>query len=229
MKAGQLVAALAFPAALLAAPTAAQAAEGDGIGGFYLGVHGGYGTDSSIWAGTPNGNPAPGFSTSNIADLNADGFLLGGTVGGRWQTGYIVLGIEGEASWANLKDSAPNTAFAGRTNRTDIDWIGTVTAQFGVQTGRVHGYLEAGLGFTGSEYSVADADGVAPDLTGSVSDTRQGLVLGAGFEYLMDGGFSLRGEYNYMNFGSNEYRFGGDTWTIDQNVNVFRLAALYRF
>ncbi|MDQ8758155.1 outer membrane beta-barrel protein [Sphingosinicella sp. LHD-64] len=229
MKTGQFFAALALPAALLAGAPAAHAAEGEGIGGFYVGIHGGRGSDSSDWAGTPNGNPAPGFSTANVADIDASGWLLGGTVGGRWQTGYLVLGLEGEASWANLEDSAANTAFAGRTNTTEIDWIGTVTAQFGIQTGKVHGYLEAGLGFTGSDYSVADADGVAPDLTGGISDTRSGPVFGAGFEYLVSSGFSLRGEYNYMNFGSNDYTFGGDTWEIDQTLHVFRLAALYRF
>ena len=229
MKSRCVIAALAASAAAVALPGTALAADGPGIGGFYVGVHGGYGTDSSDWAGTPNPNPVPPFVSANTADLSAGGALFGGTIGGRWQSGYVVLGIEAEASFANLDDSAPNTSAAGFTNSVEIDWLATVTAQAGIQTGRVHGYLEAGIAFTGSEYAVADTRGGPVNLSQSVSDTRNGVVFGAGLEYLLGGNWSIRGEYNYLNFGANDYRIANDTWSIDQTMHIGRFAILYRF
>lgn len=223
------IAALAASAALVAIPGAAMAADGDGIGGFYIGVHAGLGSDSSDWAGTANPNPVPPFTSANTADLSASGALFGGTIGGRWQSGYVVLGIEAEASFANLDDSAPNTSVAGFTNTAEIDWLATVTAQAGIQTGRVHGYLEAGIAFTGSEYTVTDTRGGPVNLSQSVSETRNGFVFGAGLEYLLGANWSLRGEYNYLNFGANDYRIANDTWSIDQTMHIGRLAILYRF
>lgn len=229
MKPKFTIAALAGAAALAALPATAMAADGDGIGGIYIGVHAGYGTDSSDWAGTANPNPVPPFVPANTADLSAGGALFGGTIGGRWQSGYVVLGIEAEASFANFDDSAPNTSVAGFTNAVKIDWLGTITAQAGIQTGRVHGYLEAGIAFTGSEYSVTDTRGGPVNLSQSVSDTRSGVVFGGGLEYLLGGSWSIRGEYNYLNFGANDYRIANDTWSIDQTMHIGRFAILYRF
>lgn len=216
-------------AALAALPAAAQAAEGESISGFYVGVHGGYSGGSTDWAGTANQIPTPPLVSANTADHATDGFLAGGTIGARYQTGYLVFGIEGEASWADLEDSTPSTAFPGLTNTTEANWIGSVTANVGIHTGRVHGYLEAGLAFTGDRYSVADSNGVAPDQTDRISDTRNGVVLGVGFEYLLDGGWGVRAEYNYMNFGANEYALGGDTWSIDPTRHAVKLGITYRF
>lgn len=229
MRTGHFIAALAAPAALLFFSTTASAAEGEGIGGFYLGAHGGYGTGSTKWDGTANPIPTPPLTNANTADHSADGFLFGGTIGGRWQSGYVVLGVEAEGSWIDSGDTSPSTAFVGLSNSTQTDWLATVTANAGIQTGRVHGYLEVGVVFAGDQYSVADTNGVAPDQNDSISDTRNGVVFGAGLEYLLDGGFSIRGEYNYMNFGANEYALGGDTWRIDPTRSTFRLAVLYRF
>ncbi len=223
------IASLVAATALVALPATASAAEGEGIGGFYIGAHAGLGSDSSDWAGTPNPNPVPPFVSANTADLSAGGALFGGTIGGRWQSGYVVLGIEAEASFASLDDSAPNSSAAGFANSVKIDWLGTLTAQAGIQTGRVHGYLEAGIAFTGSEYSVTDSRGGPVNLTQSVSDTRNGFVFGAGLEYLLGSHWSIRGEYNYLNFGANDYRIANDTWSIDQTMHVGRLAILYRF
>lgn len=225
MRTGPVVAAIL----LAAIPTAASAAEGESISGFYIGAHGGYAVGPTKWNGTANPIPVPPLTSANTADLDTDGFLAGGTIGARYQTGYMVFGIEGELSWTDLEDSQPSTAFQGLTNRTEVDWIGSVTGQFGIHTGRVHGWLEVGLALSGDKYSVIDTNGVAPDQNDRISDTRKGVVIGAGFEYLLDGGWSVRGEYNYINYGANEYQLGGDTWRIDPTRNVFRLGVTYRF
>ena len=50
--------------------------------GFYLGVNGGGGWGRSIWDRTGN--------------LDLSGGVIGGTAGFNWQTGQVVLGIEGD-------------------------------------------------------------------------------------------------------------------------------------
>ena len=60
--------------------------------GIYVGINGGYGFGDSNWSArvAPTGN----FSTN--------GLLAGGTLGGNYQWGQFVLGIEGDGDWQNL-------------------------------------------------------------------------------------------------------------------------------
>ena len=229
MGVSKLISGLALSAAVLVLPGAAAAAEGESLSGFYVGLNAGYGTGSKDWLGPPSPIPVPPLSRDNIADHSANGLVVGGTVGGRWQTGYIVLGLEAEGAWTDFSDSSPSTAFAGFTNRTEVDWLATVTAQAGIASGGVHGYAEVGVAFARDQYSIVDSNGVAPDESDRVSDTRSGVVIGFGLELPMRGGWSARGEYNYVNFGRSNYTISGDPWQIDQTMHVFRLGVLYRF
>lgn len=230
MRRGSVLAAIAAaPVAFAAAPSSAATPGGESLSGFYLGVHAGYGTGSKDWQGIANPIPVPPLTSANLADHSAAGLLAGATAGVSFETGGFVLGLEGEISWADLDDSSPSTAFGNSTNTTEVNWTGSLTAQVGFNPGGLHPYLEAGIGFARDRYTVADGDGVAPNRSGSVSDTRTGVVLGAGVAFPIGGGWSARGEYNYGNFGSRTYAIGGDSWTIDQTTHSVRLAVLFRF
>lgn len=230
MGARTFIAACAASAALLAFPsTAAAAADEETLTGFYVGFNAGYGTGSKDWLGPPNPIPVPPLSRDNTADHSANGLVIGGALGGRWQSGYVVLGVEAEGAWTDFSDSSPSTSFAGFTNRTEVDFLATVTAQAGIGAGGVHGYAEVGAAFARDRYSIIDANGAAPDESDRVSDTRTGVVIGVGLELPMQSRWSARAEYNYVNFGRNEYSISGDPWQIDQTMHVFRLGILYRF
>ncbi len=229
MRSGLMLGAAAL--AMAAMSTAAQAATpgSESLQGFYLGVHAGYGVGSKDWAGPPNPIPTPPLTSANLADHSASGLLAGGTAGARFETGGFVFGIEGELSWADLEDDSPSTAFAGFTNQTEVKWMASLTAQVGINAGGFYPYLEAGAGFVRDRYTITDANGVAPDESDSISDTRTGVVLGVGAAFGLGGGWSARGEYNYGNYGRRTYSIAGDSWTIDQTTHSFRLAFLYRF
>ena len=64
-------------------------------GGGYLGLNGGYAFGSSDW--TLNGVSTGSFQTN--------GFLFGGTLGGNFQIGRFVLGLEADLDWAGLTGS----------------------------------------------------------------------------------------------------------------------------
>lgn len=224
------LAALAMPAALLTAlPAAAATPGGESQTGLYVGVHGGYATGSKDWAGPPNPNPVPPLVSANTADHSANGFVIGGTIGGRLQSGSMVLGLEAEASWTDLSDDSASTSFAGFANETEVDWTASLTAQLGINAGSIVPYIEAGVAFAHDRYSIVDGNGVAPDESDSVSNTRAGFVFGAGVDVQIGGGWAARGEYNYMRFGRKEYAIAGDVWAIDQTMHSFRFGILYRF
>ena len=94
--------------------------------GCYVGGTVGYrwGT-SSVTAGSGG---AAGLPITN--DLNMDGFIGGGTLGCNYQTGAWVLGLEGDFSGGQAKDSQGaippfNTAFIVSERQ---DWVATVRA-----------------------------------------------------------------------------------------------------
>ena len=53
----KFIAALAAPAAMLAFPGTAAAADEESLSGFYVAVNAGYGTGSKDWQGPPNAIP----------------------------------------------------------------------------------------------------------------------------------------------------------------------------
>ena len=70
--------------------------------GFYLGLNGGYGFGQSKW------NSAIG----TVGGFATDGGLAGGTVGGNYQWGQFVVGVEGDIDWQNLRGSQTNAPCA---------------------------------------------------------------------------------------------------------------------
>jgi hypothetical protein len=64
--------------------------------GFYVGINGGGGFGRSDFAA-----PFPSGS------FNTSGGLVGGTLGYNYQMDNVVLGIEGDIDWSNIRGSAP--------------------------------------------------------------------------------------------------------------------------
>ena len=97
--------------------------------GLYVGVNGGYG-----W-----GRQDPLNLLSHRfdrADFNINGGMIGGTIGGQIQQGYIVLGLEADLDWASIKgDGVTIPTIAGAplpltmNMSTKIDAVGTARAR----------------------------------------------------------------------------------------------------
>ncbi|MBX9841290.1 MAG: hypothetical protein K2Z80_05725 [Xanthobacteraceae bacterium] len=66
--------------------------------GIYVGVHGGYGWASTEWDEV---DPPPANEGTHIAR----GWLAGGQIGINHQFGRWVVGVEADASWADLEGS----------------------------------------------------------------------------------------------------------------------------
>ena len=168
--------------------------------GIYIGVHAGYGKGMKQWRG-------PSF------DYDVQGFLAGGQIGLNQQIGNWVIGIEADASWANIRGS--QAIFAGgavigitrpASGEHDIDRIVTVADGWGSR--RIAGLSTSRAGRLGTREPYAfDAStfkcrGPAFTVSDSIagSENRFGPMVGFGAEYALWGNWSFKSEYNYLDF-----------------------------
>jgi outer membrane immunogenic protein len=174
--------------------------------GFYIGGHIGGG-----WADQGSTTLAPGtvaFPTGTVTAKNNLSGFLGGVQGGfNWQTSALVLGVEGEYSWADVTGTATtaSTVLPGFTS--------TVTAKnkdYVLATGRAGYAADNWLFFVkgGGAWAQTSSSGTGLLASGAVFDTttssanRTGWVVGVGVEWGFAPNWSAKLEYNHLDFGS---------------------------
>jgi outer membrane immunogenic protein len=205
------------------APVVAQVYNWTGL---YVGVNGGYG-----W-----GSQDPLTLVSNRFDrtsFNISGGMLGGTVGAQIQQGYVVLGLEGDLDWANIKGngiSSPAIAGIGQGITLDIasniSAIGTARVRGGVAMNNWLFYVTGGAAFVKSSANGTSIAGVPCGTLGvlpncAASAWHPGIVAGLGVEYGFTPNWSLKGEYLYT-------QMIGAGVNVDK-LNIFRGGINYRF
>jgi len=165
--------------------------------GFYVGVHGGGGW--SKWSGMDPTNPAAGWTA-----YNGSGGVAGGQLGGNYQIGNYVVGLEGTYAWSGmtLNSSAPFAGGAGFNLTVKNDYLATVAGRAGVAFDRVLLYVKGGGAFTRDKYDANN--GLAGALAGSANGSfaRSGWLAGVGAEWAFWQNWSVKGEYNYMGFSA---------------------------
>jgi outer membrane immunogenic protein len=177
--------------------------------GFYVGAHGGWG-----WATWDGSGPA-GSST-----VDGDGWLAGLQAGYNYQMGSIVLGIEGDFSFADVKFQ---DTFFGSTITLKNDYFATVTGRVGYAFDRILVFGKGGVAFTRDKWE--GPGGISADFG------RTGWTIGAGVEYALWNSLSVKVEYNYMSFGdvSESIGGGGGTAQVSETINIVKVGANYRF
>ena len=182
--------------------------------GIYGGVHAGYGIGMKDWD----------LAGSNF-DYEAKGFLGGGQIGVNQQIANWVIGIEADASWANIKGS--QTVFTGGASlartvaaTTTLDRLVTVAGRLGFAQDRWLVYVKAGAGWAHENHSLGITASITASgpfggviLTGSTaatgSENRLGPMLGFGAEYALWGNWSFKSEYNYLQLWPGTARLSG--------------------
>jgi outer membrane immunogenic protein len=204
------------------APVAAPVYNWTGI---YLGVNGGYG-----W-----GSQDPfGLFTSRFDSFTVpfSGGLLGGTVGAQIQASHVVLGIEADLDWANIKGSSNPTVtdtFSGLSHlvnlTTNINSMSTGRLRVGYAADNILFYATGGLALLGAHTSVSSVDGGACSLSifstwcSGPTDFRLGASAGVGLEYGLTQSLSAKVEYLYVAAASLEL----------SHLNVVRAGLNWRF
>ncbi len=186
--------------------------------GFYVGTNLGasYAKDSGTLIRQtvpPSGPPFP-----ERFDFSPAGVVGGAQVGVNWQVSPSwVLGLEGDFQGSSQLDhytcvvSCLNQPALGELTFTHVDqnltWFGTVRERTGWTNGPALFYVTGGLA-VGHMVSIFDTkENFGPTIEYGLNDTKAGWVAGGGIEYKLDGAWSVKAEYLYMNLGNFNHTF----------------------
>jgi outer membrane immunogenic protein len=197
--------------------------------GFYVGVNTGYGWSPNADQLTLSGDFPTGLSPA--------GGFAGGQIGYNWQINRLIIGAEADIQGAGISDRVQDFNFGDRFH-SELNWFGTVRGRLGYSFDRTLVYVTGGFAYGGVRNAV---DG--PTLPGApyrFDGTAAGYVLGAGLEYKFNPAWSIKGEYQYINLGTNDPTNpagahysnigGGGVATVrNDEYQTFRLGLNYRF
>ncbi len=197
--------------------------------GIYVGINGGYAFGNSNWTsplGTIIGG-TPCVTTCSTGTFTTSGFLAGGTIGGNYQWGQFVLGVEGDGDWTNLNGTTFSNCGPGC--ETKSDWLATVRGRAGYAVDRILFYGTGGGAFG----NLQAAAGTLP----FSSSTQIGWTAGGGVEFAFTPNLTAKVEYLYVDLGSqscgaaNCYSVSGigPATTVTLTENVVRAGINYKF
>ena len=178
--------------------------------GFYIGGHVGAGwgkTESTLTnlAFVPPVVPPIALNLP-FSQTSTSGFLGGVQAGANWQTGWAVIGIQGDFAGADIKGTSPCLIlFACRTK---TDWLASVTGRLGaVVLDRGLVYAKGGAAWQNSTHSLSLP--IAPALGDITSReiTHFGWTIGLGTEWMITPNWTAFIEYNYYEFDKKTYAF----------------------
>jgi outer membrane immunogenic protein len=175
------------------------------------GVASGTNFSSSVDPGTHllGADPAV-VAASGGGGANDEGILAGGQAGCNWQTGTLVLGLEGDFDYFH---SNPN--FGNNTNTLSdgvtpftisqsltTNYLATIRPRIGIGADRNLAYIAGGVAFTRVSYTESYSDGAAPPGAGTATASRNlvGWTAGAGWEYAFAEHWTVRAEYLIAGF-----------------------------
>ena len=185
--------------------------------GFYLGGNLG-GAFSAEKASTPFGPWS----------LNPSGVLGGIQLGYNFiAASNWLIGIEGELDWTSAQGTVviPDPV-AAATVTSNHNWHDTFEGRLGFVQGPWLYYFKGGAAWVGADYRLTE------NLNGQlVTNTRPGWTVGAGMEYMWAPNWSLKAEYDFLDFGTQNLEFGalGTTIGVNTNVHEFKVGFNYHW
>src|ERR1700684_4249576 len=155
--------------------------------GFYIGLNTGYAFGQSNWT-SPMGS---------TGYFNVNGALAGGTIGGNYQIGQLVVGAEGDIDWQNVRGAlvGGNCTLPGAipaSCASASNWIGTFRGRLGYAFDRVLLYATGGGAFANIQASL--------NALPWASSTELGWSSGFGVEVAMTDNWTAKAEYIAVGF-----------------------------
>jgi outer membrane immunogenic protein len=179
--------------------------------GCYVGVHAGAGTMRDSFS-QDNVAPESGvFGSGGDTHGTGTGGLAGGQLGCNYQDGNWVFGVEGEGYWSGIKSSTgfnfASTGFSegltlNSSNKSDY----SIAARVGIAFDRTLIYGKAGwvwgnFAFDGL-FTTSFGGGFTEGTSIHQSGQLDGLLLGFGVEHALTQNWTVKLEYNFLDFGS---------------------------
>src|ERR1700732_2392343 len=161
------------------------------------------------WTGFYIGGHLGGACAGNNGLQGGGGRFLGGVQGGfdyQFATNWVI-GAEAQYSWLG-GNSGGGAVFPGGTLVTgNTDQLGSATARLGYAFGPTLLYAKGGYAWRGNNNLGVSVGGLPAAFTTS-GNPRDGYTVGAGLEYLFTPNWSVKGEYQYYNFGNTTFTAG---------------------
>ena len=214
-------------------PRAVQAVPYYDWTGCYVGAHFGGAYSNIRWFDDPNNE----FVNRNH---NPRGWVGGGQVGCNLQYQLFVIGVEGQAGWAEIgarQDVVdfgigvpPAVVFTGFG--TSINVVGSAAARVGVTVNHTLFYAKGGAAFLLERHRVTN---LALEVAATDRYLRWGWMVGGGFEWGFWGNWSTKIEYNYMDFGSRDVEVCAvpagacENDVIEQRMHLVKFGLNYRW
>jgi outer membrane immunogenic protein len=199
--------------------------------GFYIGGNVGVATSSLKFSvGIPDGGCGTECEDFRFSPTS---FTGGGQIGFQSQVDQWVFGIEGTWSGLDLHASQQSILDPSSSRSIKVDEIATVDARFGYAGWQgVLLYAKAGYA-TGriGVHLVEGSVGAVPNVTGDVTDWRNGWTMGAGIEYMPWQNLIVGVEFDYYNFAFDTaspalFNDGTPSFQIwGSNANVYAVTA----
>jgi len=182
--------------------------------GCYVGLNGGGGAGSSNFNTTVGQGTYLGAADAATVSQDASGshnnsnVLGGGQVGCNWQSGTVVIGLEGDydyfrstSAFYNNTDPPLNSgaSFVAGQSLTS-DYLATVRPRIGIAADRNFAYISGGVAFADAKYTESYVDTTPAAGSATVTKELTGWVAGAGWEYAWTDHWIIRFEYLYAAF-----------------------------
>jgi outer membrane immunogenic protein len=192
------VSVLAFVVFSIALATSTHAQIQPRWNGPYIGASIGRGSAELDGSATISG----GGGTTLNHSVDASGPFGGIQAGFNRRIGNFFVGLEADLQTADFSGSTKvSSGPLTYTASASLDWFATARARAGFATNTMLVYVTGGIAFGGMDYDATVKSGNA-----SVhlrDDIRAGFVLGAGAEFALRSNWSLKLEYQYLNFGDH--------------------------
>jgi outer membrane immunogenic protein len=157
-----------------------------------------------------------------VQTLDTNSFVGGIEGGDRYQFGKLVVGWEADVVWGGHSGSVTTSCCNGllgvppgvlsTTISANERWTATATSTVGIAHDRWLIYGKAGVAWTHNDFTVNSTLLGVPFFTGTgtnVDNSRVGWTVGTGIEWAIWNNWSIKAEYDYLDFGTRAASING--------------------
>jgi outer membrane immunogenic protein len=198
-------------------------------GGLYIG-----GVIGGAWQTIDTSDPGLGVlgtlvGTPVLQTTSSSGFIGGLEGGSNYQMGKLVIGWEADITWGGVNGTSTSSFGApllppgvlSRSITADTNWTATTTSRLGIAHDRWLIYVKTGVAYAHTNYTDNWATtGGFPLFTGANSENRVGWTVGAGIEWAVWNNWSVKAEYDYLDFGNSNVAINGSVAPSAFNLPV---------
>jgi outer membrane immunogenic protein len=146
-----------------------------------------------------------------IQTTDSSGFIGGVEGGDRYQFGKLVIGWEADMTWGGINGTSTSSfgspllpaGFLSRSITANTTWSGTAVSTVGIAHDRWLIYGKAGVAWAHTNYADNWAVAGFPLFSGTGDETRTGWTVGTGVEWGLWNNWSVKVEYDYLEFGNH--------------------------